>query len=238
MIAKGQQLNATPQQKEGVDLANYAKKELRLVLRRQTFQMQADAAREDGRDAAASEAQGKADAIKIGTGELALSAVLGKLFKIFSFSTLGFSGTATQTPEAQTQAFVTKAKELLGGMVITGKSGRHDNFNDVVLVIAGSSALGYSPHKSKDFGDKSDIDLGVVSPRLLAACKDVDATLLRGLKDRTGPDPLPEIVAVSRELSKLVPFVTQEGKRELRDLSIMVYGSRAAAQRQAGVELS
>jgi hypothetical protein len=98
--------------------------------------------------------------------------------------------------------------------------------------------MGYSPHKEGQpaFSDKSDIDLGVVSPKLLAACQDWGATM-RGLQDRTSPDPLPAIDGVSRELEKLVPFVKADGKTAKRKVSIMVYASRDVAQRGVGVQI-
>ena len=104
---------------------------------------------------------------------------------------------------------------------------RRSGFGDVQLVVAGSSTLGESPHKGTLFGTESDVDLGVVSKQLLAACAKFGQPL-RGLNDRSAPDPLPEIVEISGKLKPLA------GNRKV---SVMVYRDMDAAQRQVSVKI-
>jgi hypothetical protein len=226
MEAKSKQPDATEAEKDAAPLIAAARKELGNVTRKQAAQMAADAAKEAKQFDVQAKKQRQADKITLGSGAAALSAMLGELFAIFGFVPLAFAGTATQGPVQQMASFATRAKKLLRDLTIRGTNEKHTDFDDVELVVAGSSALGYSPHKRTTFGPQSDVDLGVVSPKLLAACKDAGAEL-RGVQDRTEPDPLPEIAWVSRALKTLVD----------RKVTIMVYGSRAAAQRQAGVQI-
>jgi hypothetical protein len=226
MEAKSKQPDATEAEQDAAPLIAAARKELGNVTRKQAAQMAADAAKEAKQFDVQAKKQRQADKITLGSGAAALSAMLGELFAIFGFVPLAFAGTATQGPVQQMASFATRAKKLLRDLTIRGTNEKHTDFDDVELVVAGSSALGYSPHKRTTFGPQSDVDLGVVSPKLLAACKDAGAEL-RGVQDRTEPDPLPEIAWVSRALKTLVD----------RKVTIMVYGSRAAAQRQAGVQI-
>ncbi len=237
MLARSRQSTVKPET-EAEPLIEAAQRELKKVLRKQGFQMKADAFRQEEQRDKATVEQGKADGVALASGDYALSAMLGKLFNLFKIVPVSFGGTSTLDPQAQTQAFAQKARELLLALTITGTTREHKGFDDVELIVAGSSAMGYSPHKvgKPAFGDKSDIDLGVVSPKLLAACADWGATM-RGLQDRTAPDPLPAIDAVSRQLEKLVPFVKADGSTTDRKVSIMVYKSRDVAQRGVGVQI-
>jgi len=236
MDKKRQQPTSSPAQKGAEELILTAGQELKRILKKQTHQIAADDLRSkdksDDRDEKAKEAirdqQDQADRIKLRTGADALSAILGRLFAIFEFTPLAFKDTTTTTAVQQQTAFVKRAKARLAGLVVKGPKRDFTGFDDVELIVGGSSALGYSPHKKTDFHDKSDLDLAVVSPKLLDACRDAGGDI-RGTGDRTGPDPLPEVAALSRELEGLVGG---------RDVSIMVYASRDAAQRQVGVQIS
>jgi hypothetical protein len=245
MWAKAQQADATEEQQGALEMITKAQSELKRVMGRQRAQMQADDAANSGDKAYW---QSKANGYKIGSGEQALSFMMGRLFELFEFTPLAFENALIADPQQQVEAFSAKARELFSALKLTSTDGQKTfgGFDNVILIVAGSSFVGYSESKGTNFGQQSDVDLGVASLELLNACKAAGAQL-RGINDRTDADPLPAIKSISAELKKLVPYVhTTQGKgrggktttenRE-RKVSIMVYKSREAAQRQAGVEL-
>jgi hypothetical protein len=234
MEAKTQQSNATEPEKAAGPLITAARKELYHVLNKQKAQMAADSAKADQDYKLGGEKQREADAITLRGGNDALSAMLGRLFALFGLTPLSFESVPGATsPSTLMKTFADQAKARLRALNIKGTTREHSGFDDVELVVSGSSALGYSPHKfladkktHKPFGKDSDVDLGVVSPKLLAACEDAGVGL-RGLGDRTEPDPLLSIAAVSKELGALVQ----------RKVSIMVFATRETAQRGVGVQV-
>jgi len=247
MWAKAQQADATEEQQGALEMITKAQSELKRVMGRQRAQMKADDA---ANSADKTFWQGKADGYKIGSGEQALSFMMGRLFELFEFTPLAFQNELIADPQQQVEAFSAKARELFSALKLTSTDGQKTfgGFDNVILIVAGSSFVGYSESKGTNFGQQSDVDLGVASLELLNACKAAGAQL-RGINDRTDADPLPAIKAISAELKKLVPYVhktqtrgqggktTTTSQNRQRKVSIMVYKSREAAQRQAGVEL-
>lgn len=227
MDIKRQQANATDVQRASEPRIREARKLTNLVLRRQALQMQVDQLNAAQRFTEAGQKQVQANKIVVPGGEGALSALLGKLFTDFGFTPLSFAGGGGKTPKQQQDAFVTKAKELLAALQVRVGTEVRTGFDDVELIVAGSSTLGHSPHKGTLFGPQSDVDLSAVSPKLLAALK-AAGVAMRGLGDRTEADPTAAIRDISAQLKPLA------GNRKV---SIMVYGSRDAAQRQVGVQI-
>lgn len=227
MDIKRQQTDATPAQKASEPRIREARKLTDMILRRQALQMQVDQLNKEEKFTQAGQKQMQANRIVVPGGEGALSALLGKLFVDFAFTPLSFAGGGGKTAQEQQTAFVAKAKELLGALQVRVGTEVRTGFDDVELIVAGSSTLGHSPHKGTNFGAQSDVDVSAVSPKLLAALK-AAGVAMRGLGDRTEADPTNAIRNISAQLKPLAAN---------RKVSIMVYGSRDAAQRQVGVQI-
>lgn len=159
----------------------------------------------------------------------ALSQLLQELFATFGAKPHGFG-----TPDA-VQRFGLAVKTALQALTITGAGGTsYSGFTDVEVILSGSAVTGRAlvakggAREPKLFGAHSDFDVAVVSPMLFKACQNVAPTSIRDDNLRTEPDPLPGIVAISRALEKIAR----------REVSIMVFKTRAAAQRSPGVRIA
>lgn len=219
MKKKRQEATATPQMVEANSKINKAIKQLDLI---QSIQMERV---QHGEDA-------NLDAFQYPSGDAeALSELLKELFTTFSLTAHGFSATDPTghgSAPPTMAAFGAKVKEELRGLQI----GKASDFADAEVVLSGSAVTGVAllakggAKAPKPFGAHSDFDVGVVSARLLSAVRDAGGEVRGGT--RTAPDPVTPIAELSARLSAFAK----------REVSIMVYKNRDAAQRAPGIRLS
>lgn len=158
----------------------------------------------------------------------ALSELLRSLFATFAARPHGFPSATT------VEQFGRSVRDAVRALRIDHDTRRYSNFDDVEVILSGSAVTGRALVAKRGeaqpaaFGNHSDFDVAVVSAALFDVCRIIAPGSIRDDKLRTEPDPIPEIAEVSRVL----------GLAQHREVSIMVFKTRAAAQRSPGVRIA